>query len=580
MIKKIISLTVLTAMLISINFSMASANDKKQEAEVENKIETVYGVLQLTGVVKDVYIVNEFDVIKLGMLSDFGDYSSVKNLTNIEKISNEDEKVSAYSDEGKFYYQGDFKSKELPWKFDIIYTLDGKTVMPDKLSGKSGNLEISINTEKNDNVINEYYENYMLQITVTLHAENCEDLIVDNGMLASVGGSKIITFTSMPDQDLKCSLSANVTDFEMDGISINAVPFSFDLDMLDMDEFESGLTDLSVGVSKLNQGAYELRTGSLDINKGIGSLADGSDEFYKGLLMIDGSGQSIGEGSSGIKDALDLLNQQLQGMNNDELVAGLTGIRDGLTGISDGLEGIRLGMIQANQMMGAAVIKIPEEKLTDSQILALKGNPDIDQDVIDLLLDYYAAGVEVKATWAEANVAYSQSNIAETKAGIDNIILAIDQMILGSSNSGLDELVAGVNQLATKYAEFDDGLSKYLDGIGSSVNGYNKLNGGISDLSGQYNRFDGGVKSLADGISELNKSTKDLPNKIDEMMSEYDSTNYKPISYASEENEEIKALQFLLTTESIEIKKEEIAPDSQKEDLNFWERLIRLFIGD
>ncbi|NLY82010.1 MAG: hypothetical protein GX078_04435, partial [Clostridiales bacterium] len=171
-------------------------------------------------------------------------------------------------------------------------------------------------------------------------------------------------------------------------------------------------------------------------------------------------------------------------------------------------------------------------------------------------------------------------SITDIKPGIDKIALEINPMIRGSSNSGLEELVAGINELATQYGTFDAGLSKYLDGIEKTANGYDGLNEGISDFSGQYNKFDGGVVDLSDGISELNKSTKDLPNMIDEMMAEYDNTNYKPISYASEENEEIKALQFLLTTESIEIKKEEIAPDSQKEDLNIWERFIRLFIGD
>lgn len=577
MIKKIISITVLTAMLILINITVVSADNKDQEADFDYKVETVYGNLEPTGEVKALYIVNEFDVTKQGLLSDFGVYSSVKNLTNVEKISNEDSKISAYSDEGKFYYQGDLESKKLPWNFDIKYTVDGKTVEPDNLAGDSGNLEISIKTEKNDNISEEYYEKYMLQITVTLDSENTDDLIINNGTLNSVGGYKLVTFTSMPNQDLECSLKAYVNDFEMTGISINAVPLSFGLDMLDMDEFESGLTDLATGVAKLNQGANKLKIGSLGINSGISYLADGSGEFYEGLLTLNNSGEGIGDGSKQIKASLDTLNQQLQGMSNDELIAGLTGIKDGLTDLSAGLEGIRLTMMPKTTI---AIELIPESTLTTSEIDALVGATDVaNQDTLNLLLDYYEAGVDVKTEYAQEFPVLNAS-LTNIKYGIDNTVLGIDQIIVGADDSGLEDLVAGVNQLALGYGEFDAGLSEYLGGIGTTASGYSELNTGLSDLNDQYKKFDNGIIDLSDGISELNNSTKKLPDEIDEMMAEYDNTNYKPLSYASKDNEEIESLQFLLITDSIEIEQEQTVTDSEEEDLNFLQRFIRLFIGD
>lgn len=65
-----------------------------------------------------------------------------------------------------------------PWNIEISYKLDGKAVAPEELGGASGQLEIAIKTSKNEAVSGGFYDNYLLQFTITLDADLCENVAV------------------------------------------------------------------------------------------------------------------------------------------------------------------------------------------------------------------------------------------------------------------------------------------------------------------------------------------------------------------------------------------------------------------
>ena len=64
------------------------------------------------------------------------------------------------------------------------------------------------------------------------------------------------------------------------------------------------------------------------------------------------------------------------------------------------------------------------------------------------------------------------------------------------------------------------------------------------------------------GTSELARSTRNLPDQmqseIDQMVSEYDRSDFDPVSFVSPKNKRVDSVQFILKTESI--KKEEAKP--------------------
>ena len=134
-------------------FSMVLGNTLPVMAE-ENpqKEENVYASLEEDGTVSGVYVVNEYDLEKDTKITDYGDYTEVTNLTTEDKIEKSAGGYTVEGKKGKFYYQGNLETKELPWKIQISYYLNGEKKNPKELAGESGNLEIPISVKKNEKV--------------------------------------------------------------------------------------------------------------------------------------------------------------------------------------------------------------------------------------------------------------------------------------------------------------------------------------------------------------------------------------------------------------------------------------------
>jgi hypothetical protein len=199
--------TLALAMIVITTFAaIAQAPDPKEE--------TVYVVLQPDGNVKDLYVVNAFELTAPGMITDYGTFSEVRNMSTKDEIRYEDGKVSVTAPAGRFYYQGNMVSKEIPWIITIRYFLDQKEIHPDQLAGKSGAWEVSIDVKQNPASNRIYFENYTLQISMALHSEKFSGITADEASITNAGKQKNITFTLLPKKEKHLSVKANVSDFE------------------------------------------------------------------------------------------------------------------------------------------------------------------------------------------------------------------------------------------------------------------------------------------------------------------------------------------------------------------------------
>lgn len=241
----------------------------------------VYVKLNNNGKVDNVYIVNSFDIKNGEKLVDYDNYTNVVNLSTSDILNYSsgllDTKVSDI--DRKFYYQGDVASTQIPWDIDINYTLDGKSINPEDLAGKSGDLEISFDINRNESVDEVFFDNYALQISLTLDGDKCKNIIADGGSVASVGSNKTITFIKFAGDNTSYTIKSNVEDFEMDSISFNGINMGMNVD-IDVSEMTEPLDELVDAVEALNIGANEL-------NNGINSARDGANELYKGSSQLN-----------------------------------------------------------------------------------------------------------------------------------------------------------------------------------------------------------------------------------------------------------------------------------------------------
>lgn len=355
------------AMLLGSGFSAAAAGANTQ------KDENIYVNLQQDGSVDGIYVVNSFRLETETDIVDYGKYDSVKNLTTDGELEKKGDTITATAPAGNFFYQGNLKTKEMPWELTIRYYLDGKEVQAEELAGKNGSLKITIHVGKNDSVDEAFFENYLLQATVTMNMDNCSNLKAAGATVGNVGTSKQLVYNIMAGQEKDIVITADILDFEMDPISFQGVPMSFDLDRdtLSMDalydktgeikdaadEFSDGAAELSDGAGALKDGAADLKDGANSLKEGIESYADGAQSLGDGVDTLKDGTDDLADGATELADGISSLKEgvdQLAGGYNGEegaaagarkLAEGADKLKSGAGQLSDGISAL-VGMMQ------------------------------------------------------------------------------------------------------------------------------------------------------------------------------------------------------------------------------------------
>ena len=270
-------------------------------AATENtpKEEVVYINLNADGSVKEIVVVNIFDLDKDGQIIDYGKYESLRNMTTTDKIGYSGETVTIDAKAGKLYYEGKLDSNVMPWNIAIHYYMDGKEYKASDIAGKSGDLKITIDITKNENCIGNFFEGYALQASVTLDTEKCSNIKADGATVANVGSNKQLTYTILPNKGADIEITAKATDFEMSAIAINGIKLNLAIDIDDA-EIQSKIDEIIGAVKDLDEGAGELKDGAEELYDGTTLLKDKVSELYTGVGALNGGAAELSGGLSAI----------------------------------------------------------------------------------------------------------------------------------------------------------------------------------------------------------------------------------------------------------------------------------------
>lgn len=299
---KPVTAAAMSVLLIASQTAPAFAADAPSEKE-----EVIYVMTDASGAVTDLEAVNIFSG---GSITDYGDYSEVKPLNTTDEIEQSGDKITFSSDAEKVYYQGTLKDKDIPWNISIRYFLDGTEYSAEDIAGKSGALEIRLSISKNESCKGDFYENYALQAALTLDTDRCNNIEADGATVANVGSNKQLSYTILPGKGIDTVIRADVTDFEMDAVTINGVRLNLNVDIDDselmdkVDEIVSAIGDLDDGASELNDGSETLSdaTDTLndkvgELNNGVGKLTDGAGDLSTGLASITAKNDQLTDGA-------------------------------------------------------------------------------------------------------------------------------------------------------------------------------------------------------------------------------------------------------------------------------------------
>ena len=317
---------VLSAILIASTASTAFAQDPVEKDEV------VYINLSHDGSVESIYVVNAYDLTEEQPVTDFGNYREVKNLTTTEELSVQDGAISFTAPKGKFYYQGELDSAQIPWLVSVTYQLDGQPISGGELAGKEGHLEMTLSLRQNPDANPVYFDNFAIQATVLLDSERCKNITAPSATLANVGGDKQMSYIVLPGKEKDFTISADVTDFEMDAIQINGIPLTLDIDDPDTTEIKDKIYELKDGAKELDDGAFQLddgatqlQDGALELKDGAADLYDGTDDLYDGVKDLDEGADKLRSGAGDLKEGADQLKAGFDQLNQSsrELKAGI-----------------------------------------------------------------------------------------------------------------------------------------------------------------------------------------------------------------------------------------------------------------
>lgn len=585
---------------ILVNADSQQTDDQNNDVNLgkySSKEEVVYALLDQKGTVKEAYVVNSFTIDQPGKIIDYGHYETVKNLTNLNTIEQLGDKVEFIAEEDRFYYQGNIKDVELPWEFLVTYQLNGQTIEPDRLAGKDGRVKIVIETKNNGIEDSSFFENYLLQVSLTVDTDIFKKIHAPKGMIANVGKQKQVSFTVLPNKEESLMLEADVVNFELDGIQISAVPAAMALDTPELDEMEDDFQTLSDAIKALNDGVAELNNGVKELHNGAKSLRTGSTKYYDGLKKLSSSSKDLVSGSKEIEKALQAMSEGLKEGTLEvdlsefhSLVNGLNEMGEGLEKISQGLTEFLQNYKMAFQALDGAMENIPTVHLSEEDVRNLYAS-NADQKVISNLIDVYTKAQIAKGTYGEVKKAFSavEITITQINSSLEQMSSHLNMMAneFNKALQGMDwlnslqQLQEGIDTLAKNYTEFHHGLVAYTDGIKTVTNSYQSLNRGISSLASGTGELQIGVSELYSGTNELYEATKDLPNQIqeefDQMIREFDKSDFQPTSFVSEKNERVEAVQFVMKIEPIYLDDFEITDKEVEEESNFWTRLKDLF---
>ena len=581
--KVIISLTSLSLCMGALCLLPVHALEDSTEKE-----EVVYANLKHNGSLDQCYVVNimypENDTIV-----DYGNYSSIKNLTTEDKLDFQNNKIKGTTSENELYYQGYLKNTEIPWDIDISYYLNDKEISAKKLAGASGQLKIKMNIQENKKSKDEFFDNYALQASVTLDTNLCRNITAKDATIANVGSDKQLTYTILPGKSKDIEITADVVDFSMDSIAINGVRLNLgiDTDSIDTQTLDEQINEIQTAVQELNDGSQELNDGTAKLTAGASNLQNGIAKIQKGLKELESQNSSLTNGSSEVKAALKQINSSLEKVNMNaedlkKLSQSSSAISQGIDDLVNGLEKIDTTIDQYSKGVGSLS---DVQKSTNQMIEVLTKqlqNPNLDEQTKQLYqqtIQLLKAGVTSEQVLQ--GIQSQLSDDGELMKGAKTLQkqyqlfdAEIQKLVtsLQSLSSNVSTLKQGVSLLLENYSALDTGIQNYTGGVSQILEGYAQIyNGSINLVDGTKTLYNG-TQSMVDGTEEFKNETDNMDQKvndsIDDMIDDFTASDYETVSFVSENNKNVNSVQFVLKTPSIEQKENTKQEETVEADNN------------
>ena len=442
------------------------------------------------------------------------------------------------ADDKDEYNKTESADKSTPIDMKVSYLLDGKTISPRDLAGKSGKVTVRYeftNKERSGG----FYMPYVIMTGAILDNNRFSNVSVTNGKILNDGNRTIVAGVTLPGMQENLGIdkstidipsyfefTADVKDFRLDitiSLASSKVFSELNLDSVaSIADLESQLGKLSDamsqlvggsstlakgmntlydkvktlpdGINALADGASRLKTGAIQIDAGVGQLQGGVQSLYDGINSnLVSKNATLQAGARGIfQSSLDTANNTIvdgEGHKLSDLIALHCGPTHGITEFTVDNYGVEAEVAPGVRMTCMAMLASQSAQLEPTR------------EKLDGLNSFYTGLVAYTNGVAQTNEGVIKGQILEAITKDDGL------------KAGTAALAEGATTLDTGVSTLKESSSALLDGIGQLRDGSYKLADGVQQFSNEgiqklINVYQGDVKDLVSRIRTISNLSK------------------------------------------------------------------------
>lgn len=302
--------------------------------------ETVYVIANTDGSVRQIIV---SDWIQNGLaaaqVEERSELSQVEAVKGSATYTLGQDNARVWDAQGQdLYYQGSIE-KALPVDMTVTYQMDGQTVTPGQIAGKSGHVTIRFDYENRqyemveiDGTEEKIYVPFAMLTGLLLDSDRFTNVTVSNGKLFCDGSHTAVVGVAFPglQEDLSMEkdrldipdyveIEADVKDFSLATAVTVASSGLFDqlddetLEKLELGELTDGIGRMTDAMDQLMDGSSQLYDGLCTLLDSSQQLIDGVDRLCQGLNELTAHNSQLNGGAKQVFESLiAAANSQLQ----------------------------------------------------------------------------------------------------------------------------------------------------------------------------------------------------------------------------------------------------------------------------
>ena len=488
----VLSASLVGVFALSLNGISLGDKDKATPDEVEIfKDETVYVMAKADGTVDKIivsdWIKNNKGADTIRDLSTVGDIENVKTDASFTLDS---DNMRVWEANGEDLYLKGTGKQPLPVDLTVTYSLDGKVISPEALSGKSGKVTIRFDytnnayeTVKIGGKDERIYVPFLMMSGMILDGEKFSNVTVTNGKVISDGDRTMLAGIAFPglQHDLGLTrdeidipsyfeVNADVTDFELGAtVTIAANPLTKDIDpdeLDSLDDLKASMNTLESAMTALIDGSSQLYTGLDTLLEKSGTLSEGVDALYAGA-------EQLSDGASQIDDGAKELSKGAATLSDGTITLDL-----GALDLSSGLKTLdsNSGALNAgSDMTFTSILATAQKSLKEAGLDIPNLTPENYTTVLNTLIDSLSeekVKAQAEATAKEKVTAAVEANRETVTAGVTE---AVRQNVQAEVESGVRAQVTAkvIETLGYTVDEYNNAVAAGMvdEAVQAQVNG-------------------------------------------------------------------------------------------------------------